>query len=125
ENGIGAVATSSGQAAQFLTILTLMQAGDEFVSSRSLYGGTFQQFDVSFRKIGMHCRFVDVDDLDQWKAAVTDSTKAFFVETMGNPVIDIPDLEALAGLAHEVVVPLVVDDTVASPYLCRSRDFAA
>src|SRR6266481_572345 len=81
ENGIGAVATASGQ------------AGHEFVSSRSLYGGTYQQFDVSFRKMDINCRFVDVDDLDQWKAAVTDRTKAFFVETMGNPVIDIPDFE--------------------------------
>jgi O-acetylhomoserine (thiol)-lyase len=125
ENGIGAVATASGQAAQFLTIFTLMQAGDEFVSSRSLYGGTYQQFDVSFRKMDINCRFVDVDDLDQWKAAVTDRTKAFFVETMGNPVIDIPDFEALAGLAHEVGVPLVVDNTFASPYLCRPLEWGA
>jgi len=125
ENGIGAVATASGQAAQFLTMFTLMQSGDEFVSSRSLYGGSYQQFDVSFRKMGITCRFVDGDDLDQWKAAVTDRTKAFYVETMGNPLIDIPDLEALAGLAHEVGVPLVVDNTFATPYLCRPLDWGA
>ena len=131
ENGIGAVATASGQAAQHLTIFTLMQAGDEFVSSRSLYGGSFQQFDVSFRKVGIEARFVDSWDLDQWRAAVTPRTKAFYAETLGNPTIDVIDIEALAGLAHEVGVPLIVDNTFASPYLrseerrvgkeCRSR----
>src|SRR5262249_5710472 len=75
ENGIGAVATASGQAAQHLTLFTIMEAGDEFVSSRSLYGGSFQQFDVSFRKIGINARFVDGPDLDQWQAAVTPRTK--------------------------------------------------
>jgi len=125
ENGIGAVATSSGQAAQHLTIFTLMQAKDEFVASRSLYGGTYQQFDVSFRKMGIECRFVDGTDLDQWKAAVTDRTKCFYVETMGNPVMDVVDLEALAALAHEVGVPLVVDNTFASPWCCRPLDWGA
>ncbi len=94
-----------------------MQAGDQFVSSRSLYGGTFQQFDVSFRKMGIDCRFVDVDNLGQWQAAVTDRTKAFYVETIGNPQIDVADIQALAELAHKVGVPLVVDNTFASPYL--------
>ena len=125
ENGIGAVATSSGQAAQHLAIFTLMQAGDEFVSSRSLYGGTFQQFDVSFRKVGIEARFVDGSDLDQWKAAVTPGTKAFYAETLGNPAIDVIDIEALADLAHEVGVPLIVDNTFASPYLCRPLDWGA
>ena len=125
ENGIGAVATASGQAAQHLTIFTLMQAGDEFVSSRSLYGGSFQQFDVSFRKMGIETRFVDGSDLDQWKAAVTPRTKAFYAETLGNPLIDVIDLEALANLAHEVGVPLIVDNTFASPYLCRPLEWGA
>src|SRR5438105_4244463 len=125
ENGIGAVATSSGQAAQHLTIATLMQAGDEFVASRSLYGGTYQQFDVSFRKIGIECRFVDGSDLGQWRAAVTDRTRCFYAETMGNPVMDVVDLEALAGLAHEVGVPLVIDNTFASPWCCRPLDWGA
>jgi O-acetylhomoserine (thiol)-lyase len=125
ENGIGAVATASGQAAQHLTIFTLMQAGDEFVSSRSLYGGSFQQFDVSFRKMGIEARFVDAWDLDQWKAAVTPRTRAFYAETLGNPTIDVVDLEALADLAHEVGVPLIVDNTFASPYLCRPLDWGA
>ena len=125
ENGIGAIATASGQAAQHLTIFTLMQAGDEFVSSRSLYGGSFQQFDVSFRKMGIEARFVDALDLDQWKAAVTPRTKAFYAETLGNPLIDVIDVEALADLAHEVGVPLIVDNTFASPYLCRPLDWGA
>src|SRR5262244_594779 len=125
ENGIGAIATASGQAAQHLTIFTLMQAGDEFISSRSLYGGSFQQFDVSFRKMGIETRFVDPLDLDQWKAAVTPRTKAFYAETLGNPLIDVIDIEALANLAHEVGVPLIVDNTFASPYLCRPLDWGA
>ncbi len=125
ENGIGAVATASGQAAQHLVIFTLMEAGDEFVSSRSLYGGSYQQFDVSFRKMGIEARFVDPGDLDQWRAAVTPRTKAFYAETLGNPRIDVIDIEALAGLAHEVGVPLIVDNTFASPYLCRPLDWGA
>src|SRR5215831_2079891 len=104
ENGIGAIATASGQAAQHLAIFSLMQAGDEFVTSRSLYGGTYQQFDVSFRKMGIETRFVDASDLDQWRAAVTPRTKAFYAETLGNPLIDVIDIEALANLAHEVGV---------------------
>ncbi len=125
ENGIGAVATASGQAAQHLALFTLMQAGDEFVSSRSLYGGSFQQFDVSFRKMGIEARFVDAWDLDQWRAAVTPRTRAFYAETLGNPTIDVADLEALANLAHEVGVPLIVDNTFASPYLCRPLEWGA
>jgi O-acetylhomoserine (thiol)-lyase len=125
ENGIGAVATASGQAAQHLALFTLMQAGDEFVSSRSLYGGSYQQFDVSFRKMGINARFVDGTDLDQWRAAVNEKTKCFYAEIMGNPTIDVVDLEPLAELAHEVGVPLVIDNTFASPYLCRPLDWGA
>jgi O-acetylhomoserine (thiol)-lyase len=125
ENGIGAVATASGQAAQHLTIFTLMEAGDELVASRSLYGGTYQQFDVSFRKMGIECRFVDGTDLDQWKAAVTDRTRCFYAETMGNPIMDVVDIEPLAALAHEVGVPLVLDNTFASPWCCRPLDWGA
>ncbi len=125
ENGIGGVATASGQAAQHLTLFTLMEAGDEFVSSRSLYGGTYQQFDVSFRKVGINARFVDGSDLQQWRDAVTPQTKAFFAETLGNPTIDVLDIESVAALAHEVGVPLVVDNTFASPYLCRPLEWGA
>jgi O-acetylhomoserine (thiol)-lyase len=125
ENGIGAVATASGQAAQHLALFTLMQAGDEFVASRSLYGGSYQQFDVSFRKVGIEARFVEGTDLQQWKAAVTPKTKAFFAEVMGNPKIDVVDIEPLADLAHEVGVPLIIDNTFASPYLCRPLEWGA
>lgn len=125
ENGIGAVATASGQAAQHLALFTLMEAGDEFVSSRSLYGGSYQQFDVSFRKVGINARFVDGSDLRQWRDAVTPRTKAFYAEVMGNPTIDVCDIEPLAELAHEVGVPLVIDNTFASPYLCRPLDWGA
>ena len=120
-----AVATASGQAAQHLALFTLMEAGDEFVSSRSLYGGSFQQFDVSFRKIGINARFVDASDLDQWRAAVTPRTKAFYAEMIGNPTIDVIDIEALAHPAHDSGVPLVVDNTFASPYLCRPLEWGA
>jgi len=125
EDGIGAIATASGQAAQHLTLFTLMEAGDEFVASRSLYGGSYQQFDVSFRKVGINARFVDGADLDQWKAAVTPRTKAFYAEVMGNPTIDVVDIERVAEVAHEAGVPLVIDNTFASPYLCRPLRWGA
>jgi len=125
ENGIGAIATASGQAAQHLTIFTLMQAGDEFVASHSLYGGTYTQFDVTFRKAGIGCVFVDGTDLDAWKRAVTPKTKALFAETMGNPKIDVLDIEGVAKIAHDAGVPLVVDNTFASPYLCRPLEWGA
>ena len=125
ENGIGAVATASGQAAQHLTIFTLMQTGDHFVASRSLYGGSYQQFDVSFRKMGIDVTFVDPTDLEAWELAVKPNTKAFYAETMGNPVIDVPDLEKLAELAHSQGVPLVIDNTFASPWCCRPVDWGA
>ena len=125
ENGIGAVATASGQAAQHLAIFTLMQAGDHFVASRSLYGGSYQQFDVSFRKMGLEVTFVDPTDLEAWELAVKPNTKAFYAETMGNPVIDVPDLEKLAELAHSQGVPLVIDNTFASPWCCRPLDWGA
>jgi len=125
EDGIGAVATASGQAAQHLALFTLMEAGDEFVSSRSLYGGSYQQFDVSFRKVGIEARFVDGTDIDAWKAAVTPKTKAFYAEVMGNPTIDVLDIERVAEVAHEAGVPLVVDNTFASPYLCRPLTWGA
>jgi len=97
ENGIGAVATASGQAAQHLALFTLMQAGDEFVASRSLYGGSYQQFDVSFRKVGIQARFVDGSDLEQWKKAVTPKTKAFYAEVMGNRIYERPFEVVAAG----------------------------
>ncbi|MDQ6773616.1 MAG: O-acetylhomoserine aminocarboxypropyltransferase/cysteine synthase [Candidatus Dormibacteraeota bacterium] len=125
ENGIGAIATASGQAAQFITLFTLMQAGDEFVSSSTLYGGSIQQFDVSFRKLGINARFVDADDLGAWRGAITERTKCLYAEVMGNPKIDVLDIEAVAKIAHDAGVPLVVDNTFATPYLCRPLEWGA
>ncbi len=125
ENGIGAIATASGQAAQHLTLFTLMEAGDEFVSSSTLYGGTITQFDVSFRKMGINVTFVDASDLGAWRKAITPKTRCLFAETMGNPKIDVLDIEAVARIAHEAGIPLVVDNTFATPYLCRPIDWGA
>ncbi len=125
ENGIGAVATASGQAAQHLALFTLMQGGDQFVAARRLYGGTVQQFDVSFRKVGIDAVWVDGDDLDAWRRAITPQTKCLYAETLGNPLIDVLDIEGVAGVAHEAGVPLVVDNTFASPYLCRPLEWGA
>lgn len=125
ENGIGALATSSGQAAQFLAFFTILEAGDEIVSAATLYGGTYTQFDVSFRKFGWNVKFVDPDRPEAFREAVTDRTRAFYCETIGNPLSNVADLEAIAGIAHETGVPLIVDNTFASPYLCRPLDWGA
>src|SRR5262249_45533700 len=101
ENGIGAVATSSGQAAQHIALISLMDAGDEFVSSTTLYGGTINLFDVTFRKIGINPIFVNISDLAAVRRAITPKTKCIFAETLGNPKIDVLDIEAVAGVAHE------------------------
>jgi O-acetylhomoserine (thiol)-lyase len=125
ENGIGAVATASGQAAQHIALFSLMQAGDEFIASRTLYGGTINQFDVTFRKAGIEARFADIGDPGALRAAITPKTKCIFAETLGNPKIDVLDIEAIAALAHENGIPLVVDNTFASPYCCRPIDWGA
>ncbi|MDR0359539.1 MAG: aminotransferase class I/II-fold pyridoxal phosphate-dependent enzyme, partial [bacterium] len=125
ENGIGAIATASGQSAQHLTIFTLLETGDHFVASRTLYGGTYQQFDVTFRKMGIDVTFVDSGDLDAWRSAIRDDTKCLYAETVGNPACDVVDLEALAAIAHDAGIPLVIDNTFPSPYLCRPLDWGA
>jgi O-acetylhomoserine (thiol)-lyase len=125
ENGIGAVATASGQAAQHIALFSLMQAGDEFVASSTLYGGTINQFDVTFRKVGINPTFVDIGDLQAIRRAITPKTKCIFAETLGNPKIDVLDIAAVAELAHEHGIPLVVDNTFASPYCCRPIDWGA
>ncbi len=125
EGGVGALATSSGQAAQFLAFFTLLEAGDEVVSAATLYGGTYTQFDVSFRKFGWNVSFVDPRDPEAFRRAATDKTRAFYCETIGNPLSNVADLEAIAEIAHEVGVPLIVDNTFASPYLCRPMEWGA
>ena len=125
EGGIGALATASGQAAQLIAILTLCQKGDEVVASQSLYGGTYTQFDVTLRRMGVDVTFVDFSDIDVVEKSITDRTKLVYGETVGNPRADILDIEAIAGVAHANDIPLVVDNTFATPYLCRPIEHGA
>lgn len=111
EGGVAAVATSSGQAAQFLAITNLAQAGDNIVSRSSLYGGTYNQFKVSLPRLGIDVRFVEGDNLDDYEAAIDDNTKAIYAESLGNPGFDIPDFKALSDLAHKHGIPFIVDNT--------------
>lgn len=112
EGGVAAVATSSGQAAQFLAIVNLAQAGDNIVSRSSLYGGTYNQFKVSLPRLGIGVRFVEGDNIDDYAAAIDDNTKAIYAEALGNPGFDIPDFEALSELAHANGIPLIIDNTL-------------
>ena len=125
EGGLGAVATASGQAAQLIAILTLCQQGDEIVASRSLYGGTYTQFDVTLRRMGIDVTFVDQSDPENFGAAVTDRTKILYAETIGNPRAEVLDIEAVAAVAHRNDVPLMIDNTFATPALCRPIDHGA
>jgi O-acetylhomoserine (thiol)-lyase len=125
EGGIGALATSSGQAAQFLAIASLMGAGDELVASSTLYGGTYTQFDVSFRRLGIDVKFVEPDDPENFRKAITPKTRAVYGETIANPRMNVLDIERVAAVAHAAGLPLVIDNTMASPYLCRPMEHGA
>jgi O-acetylhomoserine (thiol)-lyase len=125
EGALGGLATASGKSAQLVTLLTLAKEGDHIVSSKALYGGTFTQFNVSVRRMGIDVTFVDFGDPDQVKQSITQRTKALFGETIGNPGADILDIELYAGLAHEHGIPLIVDNTFATPYLCRPIEWGA
>lgn len=125
ENGTGAVAVASGMAAQFGAIMTLCEPGDDIVASKHLYGGTVTQFTHTLKKLGVKTSFVEPDDFDGWEAAITPRTRMMFVETIGNPLGSIADLETLAKIAKRHNVPLAVDNTFASPYLCRPIDWGA
>lgn len=125
EGGIGAVATSSGQAAEFLAITALAGAGDNIVANSSLYGGTVTQFDVTLRRLGIDTRFVNTNDPEAVAAAIDSNTKAVFTEIIANPSGEVADLEPLAGVTNEAGVPLVVDNTFATPFLCRPLEFGA
>ena len=125
EGGVGGLATSSGQAAQFLAISSLCQSGDHLVSSATLYGGTYTQFDVTFRRLGIETTFVDPDDPENFRKAITPKTKLLYVETIANPRMNIVDIEAVAKIAHENGIPLVIDNTFATPYLCRPIEHGA
>ena len=126
EGGVAAVATASGQAAQFTALTTLAEAGDNIVSTSYLYGGTYNQFKVTFDRLGIEVRFVEGDDPDDFAALIDDRTKALYVESIGNPRFNIADLPELARVAHDAGVPLVVDNTFgAAGYLCRPIDHGA
>jgi O-acetylhomoserine (thiol)-lyase len=119
ESGRAAVATASGHAAQFLVFQTFMEPGDEFLASRNLYGGSLTQFGLSFKKLGWHCHFVDPNDPENFRRALTPRCKAIFVESLANPGGIVVDLEAIARVAHDAGIPLIVDNTLATPYLCQ------
>ena len=126
EGGVGALLVSSGQAAETLAILNVAEAGDHIVSSPSLYGGTYNLFHYTLPKLGIQVSFVEnPDDIESWRAAVRPNTKAFYGESIANPKNDILDIRAVADLAHEIGVPLIVDNTVATPYLIRPIEWGA
>ncbi len=126
EGGVAAVALASGQAAETLTFLTLASAGDHIVSSASLYGGTYNLLHYTFPKLGIDVTFVDdPDNLDEWRAAANDRTRLFFAETLGNPRSNVLDIRGVADVAHEAGVPLVVDNTVPTPFLLRPIEHGA
>jgi O-acetylhomoserine (thiol)-lyase len=125
EGGRAALAAATGMAAQMIALLTLAQAGDHLVAARTLYGGSYSQMAVTFAQFGIDTTFVDPDEPAQFRAAVRPNTKALYVETIGNPQLNVIDIAAVAGIAHEAGVPLVVDNTLASPYLCRPIEHGA
>ncbi len=125
EGGRAALAVSSGMAAQMTAILTLMEQGDHLVSAKTLYGGTFSQFDVTFRKMGIDTTFVDSDDPENFRQAITPKTKALYAETIGNPTNNVIDIEAVGKIASDAGIPLIIDNTFCSPYLCKPFEFGA
>ncbi|MGP7816341.1 O-acetylhomoserine aminocarboxypropyltransferase/cysteine synthase family protein [Niallia sp. 01092] len=125
EGGVGALAVASGQAAITLAILNIAQAGDEIIASSNLYGGTYNLFATTLPKYGITVKFVDPDDLDNFRFAITEKTKAIFTETIGNPSLKVLDIEKVAAIAHDAGIPLIVDNTFATPYLCRPIEYGA
>ena len=125
EGGVGALLTSSGQSAVLITMLNFAGAGDEIITSDKIYGGTYNLFSKTFKQIGIDVKFITSDNLEDYEKAITDKTKCIYVETLGNPSIKVADVEALANIAHKHSIPLVVDNTVPTPYLCKPIDFGA
>jgi O-acetylhomoserine (thiol)-lyase len=125
EGGRAALAAATGMAAQMLALLTLCRHGDHIVASRTLYGGTYSQLAVTFAQFGIDATFVDSDDPENFRPAIKAGTKAVYVETIGNPQLNVVDLSAIAEIAHAAGIPLVVDNTLASPYLCRPIEHGA
>ncbi|UQD53224.1 bifunctional O-acetylhomoserine aminocarboxypropyltransferase/cysteine synthase [Bacillus methanolicus] len=125
EGGVGALALASGQAAITLAILNIAHAGDEIVAASNLYGGTYNLFTVTLPKYGINVKLVDATDPENFRKAITEKTKAVFAETIGNPSLRVLDIEKVANIAHEAGIPLIIDNTFATPYLCRPIEHGA
>ena len=125
EGGVGAVAVSSGMSATLLSILNLTNAGHEVVASASVYGGTFNLLSSTLPKYGVVTKFVNSDKIEDYEKQINEKTRCIYAETVGNPVLDVCDIEALANLAHKYDIPLIIDNTVPSPYLCRPFEHGA
>ena len=125
EGGVAALATASGAAALAYTFQALAQAGDHIVSAKTIYGGTYNYLEHTFSQFGVTTTFVDPDDLANFENAIQDNTKAVYIETLGNPNSDVVDIEAIANIAHKHKIPLVVDNTFATPYLVRPIEYGA
>ena len=125
DNGVGAIATASGQAAMFLAVVTIVSAGEHIVASRSIYGGTHNLFDYTLRRFGIETTFVDPRDPGAFKAAIQPNTRLVFAEILGNPGLEVLNVPEVALVAHQAGLPLLVDATFSTPYLCRPIDFGA
>ena len=125
EGGVGALAVGSGQAAQLVALLSLLEAGDEIVAASTLYGGTYTQFDITLRRMGINTTFVEPDDPENFRRAITPRTRVLYGETVANPRINVLDIAAVAAIAHEHNLPLMIDSTFATPYLCRPIEHGA
>ncbi len=125
EGGVGALATASGASAILYSILNVASAGDEIVAASTLYGGTYEQFTVTLKKLGIKVILVDPDDPENFRKAITDKTKALYGETLGNPKINVLDIEAVAKIAHENAIPFIIDNTFGTPYLVRPIEYGA
>jgi O-acetylhomoserine (thiol)-lyase len=125
EGGVGALAVGSGQAAQLVALAGLLEAGDEILAASTLYGGTYTQFDVSLRRFGINTTFVEPDDPENFRRAITPKTRVIYGETIGNPRINMLDIAAIAEIAHEANIPLMIDNTFGTPYLCRPIEHGA
>src|ERR671911_1294051 len=123
EGGTAALAVASGHAAEFLTMHALMQPGDEFIAARKLYGGSINQFNHAFKNFGWNVVWADPDDIASFERAVSPKTKAIFIESIANPGGVITDIEAVSAIARKAGVPLIVDNTLATPYLCKPIEF--
>ncbi|HEY6280377.1 MAG TPA: O-acetylhomoserine aminocarboxypropyltransferase/cysteine synthase family protein [Burkholderiales bacterium] len=125
EGGRAGLALATGMAAQMTALFTLLEQGDELVSASTLYGGTYSQFEVSFRKLGINTKFVNPDDPQNFKKALSKKTKAIYAETIGNPLMNVLDIEPVAAIAKDAGIPLIIDNTFPSPYLCRPIEHGA